>query len=164
MAQDSRTHPLNVPFHNISQTQAGEGSHSTRMEGPFPRIKHGARLSVDDFYWQVVRVQNSNRRRAWLSSPKQGTYKQASGLGPLDCGHFGPCILLRTSSQAGGLLMTWGKEATPWKGHEMYVSHPSPLGSCPPHTLTAQVRGARGLGQIYPSPGSCLMPCFPFSQ
>lgn len=33
------------------------------MEGPSPRRNHGARFSVDNFYWQVLRVQNGDKSR-----------------------------------------------------------------------------------------------------
>lgn len=70
------SHP-NVPNPQI-QARGGLGEAArapTAMEVPSPRRNHGARFSVDDLYWQVLRVQNGDKSRgmgkevgAWFPS------------------------------------------------------------------------------------------------
>lgn len=89
----------------------------------------------------------------WLSSPMWGPYNWASGIEALYCGHFGPSIPRRTSSQVGGPLTRQWEGATAQQGHGL-CSAPDSL--VPAH-WTPQQLGVGVLGDCT-KPGDSLSP------
>ena len=89
----------------------------------------------------------------WLSTPIWGSCNQASGMEALYCGHFGPSIPRRTSSQVGSPLTRQKEGAAAQQGHGLCSSP----GSLVPAHRTPQHLGVGVLGDCTKQ-GDCSSP------